>query len=108
MIVDKLPFAPPDDPVLRARSDQLKRAGKDAFRELHLPSAAMSLKQGAGRLIRSENDYGVLMVGDVRLADKAYGRSLLKSLPPFARTRQLQAVLDFVRQRTAEAVSLST
>ncbi len=100
VIVDKLPFAPPDDPVLRARSDQLKRAGKDAFRELHLPAAAMSLKQGAGRLIRSEHDYGVLMVGDVRLADKAYGRSLLKSLPPFARTRDLQAVLEFVKQRS--------
>jgi ATP-dependent DNA helicase DinG len=104
VIVDKLPFAPPDDPVLRARSDQLKRAGKDAFRELHLPAAAMSLKQGAGRLIRSEQDYGVLMVGDTRLADKAYGRSLLKSLPPFARTRQLQAVLEFVRQRGAPVV----
>lgn len=106
VIVDKLPFAPPDDPVLRARSDQLKRAGRDPFRELHLPNAAMSLKQGAGRLIRSERDYGVLMVGDVRLAEKAYGRSLLKSLPPFARTRHLQAVLDFLSEKSTAAEPL--
>lgn len=96
VIVDKLPFAPPDDPVLKARADQLRQSGRDPFRELHLPAAAMSLKQGTGRLIRSESDRGVLMVGDVRLAEKAYGRSLLKSLPPFARTRDLAVVLDFM------------
>ena len=96
VIIDKLPFAPPDDPVVRARSDRLRRAGKDPFRELHLPAAAMSLKQGAGRLIRSESDRGVLMVGDVRLAEKAYGRSLLKSLPAFSRSRSQQQVLDFI------------
>jgi ATP-dependent DNA helicase DinG len=96
VIIDKLPFAPPDDPVVRARSDRLRREGKDPFRELHLPAAAMSLKQGAGRLIRSESDRGVLMVGDVRLAEKAYGRSLLKSLPAFARSRSQEQVLAFI------------
>lgn len=103
VIVDKLPFAPPDDPVLRARGEQLRQTGRDPFRDLHLPAAAMSLKQGAGRLIRSERDRGVLMVGDVRLADKAYGRSLLRSLPPFARTRKLDQVLEFIRQSAKQA-----
>ncbi|MFP5460861.1 MAG: ATP-dependent DNA helicase [Gammaproteobacteria bacterium] len=96
VIIDKLPFAPPDDPVLRARIDAARRAGADPFRTLQLPAAAMSLKQGAGRLIRSEEDRGVLVVCDARLAEKAYGRTLLRSLPPFRRTRALDEVLGFI------------
>ena len=96
VIIDKLPFAPPDDPVLRARIDAARRAGADPFRTLQLPAAAMALKQGAGRLIRSEEDRGVLVVCDARLAEKSYGRTLLRSLPPFRRTRALEDVLGFI------------
>ncbi|MEZ5660227.1 MAG: ATP-dependent DNA helicase [Burkholderiaceae bacterium] len=104
VVIDKLPFAPPDDPVLRARADAMRRRGGDPFREMHLPGAAMALKQGAGRLIRGEHDHGLLVVGDVRLAEKAYGRKLLKSLPPFARTRDPQAAAAFVSMMQALAV----
>jgi ATP-dependent DNA helicase DinG len=97
VIIDKLPFAPPDDPILRARGEAARAAGRDPFRTLHLPSAAMALKQGAGRLIRSENDRGVLVVCDERLAEKTYGRALLRSLPPFRRTRDATEVLDFLK-----------
>ncbi|MEZ5650576.1 MAG: ATP-dependent DNA helicase [Burkholderiaceae bacterium] len=96
VVIDKLPFAPPDDPVLRARAEAIRRRGEDPFRKMHLPGAAMALKQGAGRLIRGELDQGLLVVGDTRLAEKGYGRQLLKSLPPFARTRDPQAAEAFV------------
>jgi ATP-dependent DNA helicase DinG len=98
VVIDKLPFAPPDEPVLRARSDAIRRAGGEPFRELQLPAAAMALKQGAGRLIRSERDVGLLAVCDSRLAEKAYGRTLLRSLPPFRRTRSEEEALAFLRQ----------
>ena len=101
VIIDKLPFAPPDDPVLQARGEAVRREGGDPFRRLHLPATAMVLKQGAGRLIRSESDRGVLVVGDVRLAERPYGRAMLRSLPPFRRTRALPEVLDFISARTA-------
>lgn len=98
VIIDKLPFAPPDDPVLRARIEAARRAGLDPFRSMQLPSAAMALKQGAGRLIRSERDRGVLMVCDRRLAERSYGRWLLRSLPPFRRTRSLDQALGFLAE----------
>lgn len=96
VVIDKLPFAPPDDPVLRARTELLRRAGDDPFRAMQLPMAAMALKQGAGRLIRSERDRGLLVVCDVRLAERRYGRWLLRSLPPFRRTRSLDEALRFL------------
>lgn len=96
VIIDKLPFAPPDDPILQARADAMKRRGVQPFTAMHLPRAGMSLKQGAGRLIRSESDRGLLVIGDVRLAEKAYGRKLLHGLPPFKRTRNAQEALTFV------------
>ncbi|OJX05936.1 MAG: hypothetical protein BGO72_04535 [Burkholderiales bacterium 70-64] len=83
VIIDKLPFAAPDDPILRARIEAMRRDGGDPFRQIQLPAAAMALKQGAGRLIRSENDRGVLAICDERLLTKSYGRSLVQSLPPF-------------------------
>jgi ATP-dependent DNA helicase DinG len=98
VIIDKLPFAPPDDPILQARADAMKRRGVQPFTAMHLPRAGMSLKQGAGRLIRSESDRGLLVIGDVRLAEKAYGRKLLHGLPPFKRTRNAQEALSFVEQ----------
>lgn len=85
VIIDKLPFAPPDDPVIQARCESLRRAGGDPFSQVQLPQAALALKQGAGRLIRSESDRGVLVLGDERLVTRGYGRRLLASLPPFRR-----------------------
>ncbi|MBV2180822.1 MAG: ATP-dependent DNA helicase [Castellaniella sp.] len=94
--IDKLPFAPPDDPVLEARLNACRAEGGNPFMEYQLPQAALLLKQGAGRLIRSEQDWGVLMVGDGRLVDKPYGRLLWQGLPPFARTREAAVALDFL------------
>jgi len=85
--IDKLPFAPPDDPVVEARIRRLRRLGRNAFMEYQLPEAVTLLRQGAGRLIRDERDRGVLMILDDRLLGKPYGRAVLASLPPFARTR---------------------
>jgi ATP-dependent DNA helicase DinG len=95
VVIDKLPFAPPDDPVLAARIDTLKRQGRNAFFEVQLPRAVISMKQGAGRLIRDETDRGVLMVCDPRLVDKPYGRRIWQSLPPMRRTREIGAVEAF-------------
>jgi ATP-dependent DNA helicase DinG len=95
VIIDKLPFAPPDDPVLAARIDKMNAEGKNAFMEYQLPYAVITLKQGAGRLIRDEQDVGVLMICDPRLVDKPYGRRIWQSLPPFKRTRVQQEVEDF-------------
>ena len=98
--IDKLPFAPPDDPVLEARLRHCREQGGNPFMEYQLPEAAISLKQGAGRLIRTETDWGVLMVGDTRLVDKPYGKQLWRGLPPFARTREQQTAIDFLTERT--------
>jgi ATP-dependent DNA helicase DinG len=95
VIIDKLPFAPPDDPLLAARLEYIARRGGNPFLDYQLPQAAISLKQGAGRLIRSETDRGVLMICDPRLADKPYGRRIWQALPPMRRTRELDEVLDF-------------
>ena len=96
VVIDKLPFAPPDDPVLAARIEAIRARGGNPFTELQLPQAVLSLKQGAGRLIRDETDRGVLMLCDPRLAAKAYGRQILKSLPPMKLTRELAEVRSFL------------
>ncbi|MFA7351464.1 MAG: ATP-dependent DNA helicase, partial [Methylotenera sp.] len=98
VIIDKLPFAPPDDPVLSARVDKLNAEGKNAFMEYQLPYSVITLKQGAGRLIRDENDRGVLMICDPRLITKSYGKRIWQSLPPFKRTRELAEVQAFFEQ----------
>lgn len=98
--IDKLPFAPPDDPVLEARINACRKRGGNPFFEFQLPQAAIALKQGAGRLIRAEDDWGVLMVGDRRLVEKPYGKLLWRGLPPFTRTRSLQDVIAFLKERT--------
>ncbi len=95
VVIDKLPFAPPDDPLFAARLEHIAREGGNAFLDYQLPQAAISLKQGAGRLIRSETDRGVLMICDRRLADKPYGRRILGALPPMRRTRELAEVVAF-------------
>ena len=99
VVIDKIPFAPPDDPVLSARIEQMKREGRNAFMEYQLPRAVISIKQGAGRLIRDERDRGVLMICDPRLISKPYGRRVWQSLPPMKRTRELSVVLEFFAQR---------
>lgn len=85
VIIDKLPFPPPGDPVVDARTQRLEQAGRSAFKDFALPEAAVALKQGAGRLIRSESDRGILVVGDIRLATMGYGKRLLATLPAMRR-----------------------
>jgi ATP-dependent DNA helicase DinG len=95
VVIDKLPFAPPDDPVLAARIDKMNAEGRNAFMEYQLPYSVITLKQGAGRLIRDERDRGVLMICDPRLIEKHYGRRIWQSLPPMKRTREMAEVESF-------------
>ena len=95
VVIDKLPFAAPDDPVLQARLDALEQSGINPFMGWQVPAAAIALKQGAGRLIRDVHDRGVLMLCDPRLTTKGYGRLFLASLPPMPRTRELAEVQGF-------------
>lgn len=95
VVIDKLPFASPGDPLLQARMDALKRQGRNAFTEYQVPQAVITLKQGAGRLIRDVTDTGVLMLCDPRLLSKGYGRLFLDSLPSMRRTRKLEVVQNF-------------
>ena len=97
VIIDKLPFAPPDDPVLSARIDVMQRNGLNGFMHHQLPEAIINLKQGAGRLIRDETDRGVLMICDPRLISKPYGKRIWQSLPAFSRTRELEVAQAFFR-----------
>ncbi|MGE8161939.1 ATP-dependent DNA helicase [Paraburkholderia sp. NPDC080076] len=103
VVIDKLPFAPPDDPVLSARLDALTKKGLSPFAVHQLPQAVITLKQGAGRLIRAETDRGVLMICDTRLVDKPYGRRIWQSLPPFKRTREIEVVREFFEENAAPA-----
>ncbi|MEQ1812870.1 MAG: ATP-dependent DNA helicase [Candidatus Nitrotoga sp.] len=98
VVIDKLPFAAPDDPVLAARIAHITRQGRNAFMEYQLPRAVINLKQGAGRLIRDEMDRGVLMICDPRLITKSYGKRIWQSLPPFKRTRELNEAVEFFTQ----------
>jgi len=95
VIIDKLPFASPGDPVWQARIDALKQAGGNPFRDEQLPHAVIMLKQGVGRLIRDVNDRGVLVICDPRLLSKGYGRVFLNSLPAMRRTREYSDVVEF-------------
>jgi ATP-dependent DNA helicase DinG len=97
VIIDKLPFAPPDDPVLAARIAQLNKQGRNAFMEYQLPRAIITLKQGAGRLIRDETDRGVLMICDPRIITKHYGKRIWQSLPPMKRTRLEEEAVAFFK-----------
>jgi len=101
VVIDKLPFAAPDDPVFEARLDAIRRDGGNPFRDEQLPQAVIALKQGAGRLIRTEGDRGVLVLCDPRLAGRSYGRVFLDSLPPLPRTRDVARVTAFLADSDA-------
>lgn len=96
VVIDKLPFAAPDDPVFEARLEAIERAGGNAFVDEQLPQAVIALKQGVGRLLRSETDRGVLVLCDRRLWQRRYGQVFFHSLPPFGRTRDLDDVRAFL------------
>jgi ATP-dependent DNA helicase DinG len=106
VIIDKLPFPPPNDPMAQARSRHIETLGRSAFNDYFLPEAAVALKQGAGRLIRRETDQGVLVVCDTRLAAMGYGRRLLKALPPMQRLAsesELMSRLDLLTRACTKA-----
>lgn len=97
VIIDRLPFASPGDPVAAARIDRIKRERGNPFRDYQLPQAVLTLRQGAGRLIRDVQDHGVLVIADPRLIDKSYGKLFLDSLPGMTRTRKVEVVERFFR-----------
>jgi ATP-dependent DNA helicase DinG len=101
VIIDKLPFASPDDPVFRARAARMQEQGINPFMDYQLPQAIIALKQGVGRLIRDMNDYGVLMICDPRLRTRSYGRKFLNSLPQMNVTYKIKDVEDFYKIHTA-------
>jgi len=105
VIIDRLPFAPPDDPVLAARIEKMNSEGRNAFMEYQVPQAVITLKQGSGRLIRDENDRGVLMICDPRMISKHYGKRIWRSLPPMKRTRDLGEVRDFYKTIAANVTA---
>ena len=100
VLIDKLPFASPDDPLLQAYMEDCRRKGLDPFQTVQLPQAVIAMKQGAGRLVRSVDDEGVLIVCDNRLVTRAYGQLFLNSLPPMRRTRDLNLALSFLQNMT--------
>ncbi|MBD2823784.1 ATP-dependent DNA helicase [Xenorhabdus szentirmaii] len=103
VIIDKLPFTAPDDPLLKARIEDCQLKGGDAFHEVQLPDAVISLKQGVGRLIRDIDDYGVVVICDNRLVVRPYGEVFLNSLPPAPRTRDLSKAIKFLKSRPLQS-----
>ena len=107
VLIDKIPFASPDDPLLQARIEDCRKKGGNPFAQLQIPQAAIALKQGAGRLIRDETDKGLLVICDNRLVTKDYAKTFLGSLPDMQRTRDLDKALRFLHeiQHSADADS---
>jgi ATP-dependent DNA helicase DinG len=97
VLIDKLPFAAPDEPLLQARMEDCQRKGGDPFASVQIPQAVISLKQGVGRLIRDRRDKGVLVICDNRLITRLYGKTFIKSLPPMTRTRDLDLACEFLQ-----------
>lgn len=108
VIIEKLPFASPDDPLVRARIDHLEATGGNAFRDYQLPEAALALKQGVGRLIRSEEDYGTVVICDPRMMGRGYGKVLLAALPAMTPTRDPDEALRFIRKHAPRAPTGTT
>ena len=98
VVIEKLPFASPDDPLVRARIEHLQSIGANAFRDYQLPEAALALKQGVGRLIRSEDDYGAVVICDPRVTGRGYGRVFLSALPPMTPTQDADEAQRFLRR----------
>lgn len=99
VIIDKLPFTAPDEPLLKARMEDCKLQGGDPFNDIQIPEAVITLKQGVGRLIRDVTDRGAVIICDSRLVMRQYGSTFLKSLPPSKRTRDLAKVLTFLKEK---------
>ena len=105
VVIDKLPFPPPNDPLVEARVRRLEAEGRNAFAEYFVAEAAISLKQGAGRLIRSETDRGLLVVCDPRMATMSYGRRLFAALPPMARLERESEAIEWLNVLAAVPLS---
>jgi ATP-dependent DNA helicase DinG len=103
VVIDKLPFAAPEDPLLRARLEGIRRRGGNPFREFQLPQAVLALKQGFGRLIRDREDFGVVMLCDPRIATRGYGRAFIASLPPAPVVTDVAEAAGFLRRGLARA-----
>lgn len=99
VIIDKLPFTSPDEPLLRARMEDCRLQGGEPFNDIQIPEAVITLKQGVGRLIRDVTDRGVVIICDSRLVMRNYGKTFLKSLPPSTRTRDLDKVIQFLKNK---------
>ncbi|MEF1156259.1 ATP-dependent DNA helicase [Vibrio parahaemolyticus] len=97
VIIDKLPFTAPDDPLLKARIEDCRLRGGEPFAEVQIPDAVITLKQGVGRLIRDQKDHGALIICDNRLVTRDYGGTFLGSLPPIPRTRDLERIKAFLK-----------
>lgn len=102
VVIDKLPFAAPDDPVLNGRLQAIRQTGENPFMTHQLPQAVIALKQGVGRLIRDEDDYGVVVLCDPRLLSKPYGKTFINSLPNMLRTSNLDDAINFLQLRESE------
>ena len=103
VVIEKLPFASPDDPIVRAHIERIQQTGGNAFRDYQLPQAALALKQGVGRLIRSEEDFGAVAICDRRIVEKSYGRALRAALPPMSVTRDASEVRRFLVRHSGAA-----
>jgi ATP-dependent DNA helicase DinG len=101
VVIDKLPFPPPNDPLVQARAQALRARGRDPFNDYFVADAAVSLKQGAGRLIRHEDDRGLLVIGDVRMRQMGYGKRLLRALPPMTPLNGESAALAWLDELAA-------
>lgn len=101
VIIDKLPFTAPDEPLLKARIEDCRLQGGDPFKDIQIPEAVIALKQGVGRLIRDVTDRGAVVICDNRLVTRAYGETFLKSLPDAKRTRDLRKVVQFLQNNQA-------
>ena len=108
VIIDKLPFPPPNDPLVQARSERLEAQGRSPFNDYFVAEAAVSLKQGAGRLIRRESDVGALVICDTRLVQTGYGRRLLAALPPLHLLNEPQELAAYLRALAAGTPELTT